>query len=158
MLANPWSSTSLGHNGPKENLLICSACEGNAKAYISAVALLQILLYPWVISMGCLTCVESSKKNLVETWSSVSLPFVLYYFKEMLVSKSEGFNHLACEGVVSLISHTLVLASFKKIFAALVSLVPVRSDQPFQRGMKAAFPHLKNKKTKKRRKRRKKKK
>lgn len=87
--------------------------------------------------------------KLVETWSSVSLPFVFYYFKEMLVSKSKGFNHLACEGVVSLISYTLVLASFKKIFSALVSSVPVCSDQPFQRGMKAAFPHLKKERKKK---------
>lgn len=54
------------------------------------------------------------RSKLAETWSSVSLPFVFYYFKEMLVPKSKGFNHLACEGVVSLISCTLVLASFKK--------------------------------------------
>lgn len=73
--------------------------------------------------------------------------FVFCYFKETLVPKSKGFNHLACEGVVSLISCTLVLASFKKIFAVLVSSVPVRSDQPFHREIKASSHHLKKKKS-----------
>lgn len=55
------------------------------------------------------------QNKLVEIRSSVSLPFVFYYFKEMLVRKSRGFNRLAGEGVVvSFISCTLVFVSFRK--------------------------------------------
>lgn len=69
----------------------------------------------------------------------------------MLVSKRKGFNHSACEGVVSLISYTLVFGFLQTIFAALVSLVPVCSDQAFQRGMKAVFPDLEKEKKKEKR-------
>lgn len=63
----------------------------------------------------------------------------------MLVRKSRGFNRLAREGVVvSFISCTSFFVSFR-VFAVLVSLVPVLSDQPFHREMKASFPHLKKK-------------
>ena len=90
-------------------------------------------------------------RSELETWSSVSLPFGFHYFKEMLVPESESFNHLACEGVVSLISCTLVLASFRKSLQYWCHpSVPVRSDQPFRREMKAAFPHFIKKKKKKR--------
>jgi len=55
------------------------------------------------------------QNKLVEIQSSVSLPFVFYYFKEMLIQKSRGFNRLAREGfVVSFISCTSFFVSFRK--------------------------------------------
>lgn len=85
------------------------------------------------------------QRKLVETWSSVSLPFVFYYFKEMLVSKSEGFNHLACEGVVSLISYTLVLASFKKSLQHWCHQCLFAQISPSRGEWKQRFPILKKK-------------
>lgn len=142
---------------PKKLLLISSACEGNANEYRTSVAPLQTLLYPSVISMGCPMCVENSKKNLacnsINWWRpGAVLVFLLLFIisRKCLFQRVKALIIWLVEGLVSLISYTLVLASFKKIIAALLSLVPVCSDQPFQRGMKAAFPHLKKEKRQKR--------
>lgn len=102
-------------------------------------------LYP----LGVPIHMESSKHD-VQRWKCWRPEAVLVFLLFLIISRKCLFQRTKpliiwlCEGVVSLISSTLVLASLKKVSSMLVC-----SDQPFHSEMKAAFLYLRKKKAEK---------